>query len=136
MRNRLIFIAYLTLIFLLALYAFKRPQYNWDMLPYMAVAIGYQDNNPDFVHDTIYDIARHQLPAPAYNQLIDGGLEYRRKMTANAGEFHRQMPFYTVKPLYTWLVYFIYKLGVPLIQATILPSLIGYLLIGALLILW
>lgn len=136
MRNKLVLLPYLILIFLIALYAFKRPYYNWDMLPYMAVVIGYDHNDPNFVHDTVYDIIKKQLPVSAYNQLIDGGLEFRKRMAGNSNEFQMQMPFYAVKPLYTGIVYLVYKGGIPLIQATILPSFIGYFLIGSLLILW
>ena len=136
MRNKFFLILYLFFILLIALYAFKKPDYNWDMLAYMAVVIGYDHNDINFVHDTVYNIARQQLPASVYNQLTDTGNTYRKKMAENADEFHQQMPFYTVKPLYTRLVYFIYKGGVPLVPATLLPSFIGYLLIGWLLIFW
>jgi hypothetical protein len=136
MRNRLILLPYLILIFLIAFYGFRRPYYNWDMLPYMAVVIGYDHNAPNYVHDTVYDIIKKQLPDLAYNQLIDGGLEFRKRMAGNSNEFYKQMPFYMVKPLYTRIVYFIYKAGVPLIQATILPSFAGYFLMGFLLIFW
>jgi hypothetical protein len=136
MRNRLVLLAYLIFIFLIALYAFKRPYYNWDMLPYMAVVIGYDHKDPNFVHDTVYEIVKKQLPALTYNQLMDGGLEFRKSVAKNSNEFYAQMPFYSVKPLYTGMLYFFYKAGVPLIQATILPSFIAYVLIGFLLIFW
>jgi hypothetical protein len=102
----------------------------------MAVVIGYDHNDPNFVHDTVYDIIKKQLPASVYNQLQDGGLEFRKRMAGNSKEFQMQMPFYAVKPLYTGIVYLVYKAGIPLIQATIVPSFIGYFLIGFLLILW
>jgi hypothetical protein len=41
-----------------------------------------------------------------------------------------------VKPLYTGLVYLGYKARIPLIQATLVPSFITYLLIGLLLFYW
>src|SRR5579863_6561366 len=136
MRNRILFSLYLISIFLAGFYAFKRPYYNWDMLGYMAVVLGYENNDAAFVHSTVYGIAKQQLPFAAYNQLIDGGLEFRKRVAANSNEFYKQMPFYAVKPLYTGLVFLFYKAGCPLIQATILPSLIGYFLIGVLLVYW
>jgi hypothetical protein len=136
MRNRILLSLYLISIFLAGLYAFKKPYYNWDMVAYMAVVIGYDHPNPNYVHDTVYAIVKQQIPGSIYSQLIDGGIEFRKRMAENPNEFYRQMTFYAVKPLYTRFIYFIYKTGVPLIQATILPSLIGYLLIGFLLIFW
>jgi hypothetical protein len=61
MRNKLILVLYFIFIFFIASYAFKRPSYNWDMLAYMAVVIGYDHNDPNFVHDTVYDIAHRQF---------------------------------------------------------------------------
>lgn len=136
MRNTIWLSLYLISIFLAGLYAFKRPYYNWDMIAYMAVVVGYDHPDPNYVHDTVYDIAKQQIPGSTYRLLIDGGIEFRKRMVENSNEFYRQMPFYTVKPLYTRFIYLIYKTGVPLIQATVLPSLIGYLLIGILLIRW
>jgi hypothetical protein len=136
MRNKILLSLYLMAIFFAGLYAFKKPLYNWDMIAYMAVVIGYDHPYPNYVHDTVYTIVKQQVPGQIASQLTDGGIEYRQRMAEYPGEFYRQMPFYTVKPLYTRFIYFLYKVGVPLIQATLLPSLFGYLLLGLLLIFW
>jgi hypothetical protein len=135
-KNRLALYLYVIIILLFALFAAKRPLYNWDTLAYMAVALHYDHHSTAFVHDTIYAIAKQQMPSASYNELTDGGLEYRKTMAGNALAFDQQMPFYTVKPLYTGLVYILYKVGVPLLEATVLPSLIFYVLIGILLMIW
>ena len=136
MKNGLVLCCYFILIFLTGRISIKRPEYNWDMLAYMAVVLGYDNSDSNFVHNSVYKIAKDQLPAETYNQLIDGGLEYRKNMAQNSSEFYQQMPFYAVKPLYTRLIYFMYKAGVPLIAATVVPSFIGYFLIAFLLIIW
>ncbi|HEX4850527.1 MAG TPA: hypothetical protein VFV08_06955, partial [Puia sp.] len=51
-------------------------------------------------------------------------------------EFYKELPFYAVKPLYTFTAFSFYKLGVPLIQCTVLPSTICFLFIGVFLLLW
>ena len=134
--KRLLLFVYLLFILLVALYTFRRPGYNWDMLPYMAIVLQYDHHDAHFAHDTVYRLIKEQLPASAYGLLIDGGLPYRRTMAENAAEFSRQMPFYSVKPLYTGGVYLLYKLGVPLIRATVFPATLSYFLIGLLLIFW
>ena len=136
MRNKLFISLYLVFIILIALYALKKPEYNWDMLAYMSVVVGYDHSDVTFVHDTVYNIAKQQLPASTYSQLTDAGIPYRKRMAENADQFHQQMPFYTVKPLYTGLVYLFYKAGFPLIRASLLPSFLGYVLTGWLLIFW
>ncbi|HEV3411502.1 MAG TPA: hypothetical protein VG101_03445 [Puia sp.] len=106
------------------------------MLAYMAVVLGYDHSDSNFVHNSVYKIAKDQLSPETYDQLTDGGLEFRKRMAENSSEFYQQMPFYSVKPLYTRLIYFMYKAGVPLIPATLVPSFIGYILIAFLLIIW
>ncbi len=106
------------------------------MLAYMAVVFSYDHTRPDLIQDTVYHIARQKLSAPVYAQLADGGLDFRRRMAGNPVEFQNQLVFYVIKPLYTRMVYYLYKAGVPIIPATVLPSLIFYVLIGVLLVFW
>ena len=136
MKNKILLFLYVTAIFLAGLYALKKPLYNWDMMAYMAIVVGYDHPDPNQIHDTVYHIVKQQLPAEVSSQLTDGGIEFRKRMAENSNEFYRQMPFYSVKPLYTGLIYIFYKTGIPLIEATVLPSFMGYLLIGLLLIFW
>jgi hypothetical protein len=136
MRNKIIFFFYLIFVLLVSLYGLKKDSYNWDILGYMAVVIGYDHHDPVFVHDTVYQIAKDQLPASIYGQLVDGGIEFRRRVAASSNEFDQQLPFYSVKPLYTRMVYLFYKLGIPLIASIHLPSLFSFFLMGFLLLFW
>lgn len=136
LRNRIFLFLYFIFIFFVGIYAFKRPLYNWDMLAYIGIVISYDHNDPGFVHDTVYHIAKLQLPPAVYGQLADGGLDFRRKMAENPVEFQGKLSSYAVKPLYSRMVYYLYRAGVPIIPATILPSVISYLLIAVLLVFW
>jgi hypothetical protein len=136
MRNKGAYFLYLVIIFLIAIYGFKKPNYNWDLLAYMAVVLNHDHQDPIWVHDSVYTIAKKQLPAAPYGQLVDGGLDFRKKLATDPLAFYQQMPFYAVKPLYTEMIYVFYKTGIPLVQASLLPSLIGFLLIGVLLLFW
>lgn len=106
------------------------------MLPYMAVVLSYDHVGPATAHDSVYHQLQRQLPGSVYAQLTDGGLPYRRKMAESATAFSNQMPYYLVKPLYTWSAYACYKSGVSLLGATVLPSALCYFLIGLLLLIW
>jgi hypothetical protein len=117
-------------------YAFKRPYNNWDMLAYAGVVIGYDHNNPEYVHDTVYKIAKDQLPETTLHQLVNGAGDFRKRMAGNSQDFNDQMPYYLVKPLYTGLIYLLFKSGLPLLRAILLPSFIFYVLIGILLLFW
>ncbi|HUZ61623.1 MAG TPA: hypothetical protein VMU83_22795 [Hanamia sp.] len=135
LKNIFLFI-YVVCIMLFALHAFKRQEYNWDMLPYMSIILSYDNNNLNFVHDTIYKIIKEQASVANYKLLTDGGLKMRKLSAENASYFKQQLPFYTVKPLYTKLAYFLYKAGIPLTEATVLLSVISYFFIGLFIFYW
>jgi hypothetical protein len=125
---------YVILIGLMALFSFRRPEYNWDMLPYMAVILRMEDPDPKRVHQLTYETARKELPEQAYALLI--GSEKRKMYSKEPAVFYDQLPFYVVKPLYTGLVYLFHKSGVALSLATVLPSILSYLLMGLLVLKW
>jgi len=127
---------YFVCILLVGFYAYKKPYYNWGALPYMAVVLSYDNDDPKFIHDTIYQIARQKIPSETYNQIADTSMNYKKRMLQNENDFYNLLPFYVVKPLYTGLIYLFYKSGISLLKATVLPSVVAYVLIGLLLLIW
>jgi hypothetical protein len=134
--NLLLNIFYFISIISIGVYAFEKPYYNWDALPYMGVALSYEHDNAKFIHDTVYAIAKEQIPYATYKQITDTSMDYKKRMLQNENDFYQLLPLYVVKPLYTGMVYLFYKSKVPLLKATILPSVIAFVLIGCLLFLW
>lgn len=134
--NVLVFILYVLCILPACIFAFKKPQYNWDMLPYMAIVIKMDHSNINNIHAITYQTAKANIPIAAYRSLTDSSNAYRKEMFQNPVSFYEQLPFYTIKPLYTGFVYILYKCGLALTQATVLPSIIGYLLSSLLLFFW
>jgi hypothetical protein len=120
----------------IAIYCFKRPYHNWDMLAYMGVVVKMDHSDINQIHQLVYQQAKADVPAEEFVQLIDPHTAYRNNMSQNSVDFYQQLPFYTVKPLYTGFIFLLHKIGFPLASATVLPSIIGYLLIGLLLFLW
>lgn len=128
---------YSALMLLVSIYSFKKAEYNWDMLPYMAVILQH-DGNTDFekIHREVYTIAKQSVQEPVFSKLTDSTSEYRRSVFANAAAFNQQLPFYVVKPLYTRLCYLFYECGIPLPGSTVLPSAISFFLISLLIFSW
>ncbi len=118
------------------LYSFEKPLYNWDMLAYMAIVEGAENSDPVVIHNKVYDEARRHVPADAYARLVDTLHPVRKQMLTDAAAFNKQLVYYTVKPLYTGLVYVFYKAGISLTAATVLPSVIAYFFTGVLLFYW
>ena len=130
----LIYFCFLACLLPIAIYAYKHPSYNWDMLAYMALVVQIEKRDINEVHKITYDNARQNLPASEYDKLISGDL--RKSRLENPSEFNRILPLYAVKPCYIWLSYAFYKAGFSLPLATVIPSVIAYLLIGLLVFHW
>lgn len=136
MKNNLLRVTYFLCIVVAAFYCFKRPLYNWDLLPYSALILkmdGY-DSNKAFA--SAYQSASDNLPPGPYHLLTDSTNAYRYELSNSVNAFNEQLPFYVVKPLYTSLAYVAYKAGFSLPQSTLIPSFISYLLIGLLFFRW
>ncbi len=132
----LVFAVYFFCICLAAWHSFKKPEYNWDMLAYMALAVKMEHKDAETIHNITYKSARENIPAGSYQLLTDSSNRYRKKMSENAVDFYRQLPFYIVKPLYSGLVYIFYKAGFSLPASTVLPSVFAYLFTAVLLWHW
>lgn len=119
---------------LLGVYWAKNPAYNWDMLGYIAVALVDAGTPTSKIHDMTY-ASMNSIPKRARDALIeDGG--YRSHVARDAERFMDELPFYSVKPLYPWLISLLYRAGAQLPMATVIVSAISYALIPILLFLW
>ena len=131
------FYVYAALMLLISIYSFKKAEYNWDMLPYMAVILQHDGNNDiEKIHSQVYTIAKHSVSEQVFSKLIDPGSPYRKSVFTNPAAFSQQLPFYVVKPLYTRLCYLFYKCGLSLPKATAFPSAISFFLISLLVYSW
>ncbi|HEX6334152.1 MAG TPA: hypothetical protein VFZ78_07985 [Flavisolibacter sp.] len=117
-----------------AIYVYRHPSNNWDMLPYMAILLRMDGLDGRELHQQTYDAARQNIPGADFNNLVASG--HREKFAKDSTLFDRILPFYLVKPLYTGFSYACYKLGATLPFSTLLPSIAAYLLTGILFFYW
>lgn len=127
---------YVVIISMVVARAFRKPEYNWDMLAYIAVVISGNQQDIAGIHRETYQAARDQTPPAAFQQLVNPANSYRLNMFHNDTAFYRQLPFYVVKPLYTALVYLGNQAGFSLPASTVVPSVIAYFGIAILLFFW
>lgn len=142
MRNKkrfFLLITYPLLLILLlpvAFYTYKNPDYNFDMIGYMALIIKIdQKVSVEEIHKTTYSELRRSLPADEYKRLTETP-PHRKKFESNYSEFEEILPNYIVKPLYLWACWLFYKTGVSLVTSTVLPSIISFLFLGLFLFHW
>jgi hypothetical protein len=119
-----------------AVFFYKHPAYNWDMLGYMAVIVrmdGVKDIND--IHRITYESAKKDVPPGDYRKLVENP-PHRVRFANDPSYFKEILPIHVVKPLYVWSAYLFYKIGFSLPLATVIPSIIAYILIGLLLFHW
>jgi hypothetical protein len=134
MHNRtILFSLYLILLLGMSWGVYQKPLHNWDSIAYSAIVLQY--NQAGNVHMQVYQAAKQQLQAADY-ELLASGNSQRKLWATNAAAFNRLMPFYIIKPLYTRLAWLFYLCGLPLFKATVMPSVLAYILTGILLFVW
>lgn len=117
-----------------------KPAYNWDILPYMALALSHTVDNKDSVHSKVYNIIKEGQQRGEVTNGTFGNftqrIPYRVQCYENADKFNGQLFYYRTKPFYNLFVYGLYTVGVPLIQATVIPSVVACFFILLVLYAW
>ena len=54
------------------------PVYNWDMVCYVALALGYGEDDPEELHAKTYETLQRECPPAVYQELIRGGVRSKR----------------------------------------------------------
>ena len=70
----LIYFCFFACLLPIAIFAYKHPSYNWDMLAYMALVVEIENGDINEVHKITYDNARQNIPVKEYDKLIAGDL--------------------------------------------------------------
>lgn len=130
--KRTIVLAILAILVTVTVLVVRRPYYNWDMFPYMAIAIGQESVPFDSTHREVYRIARATLP-PADFEAISAR---QPDLMNDAAAFEGILKYYTIKPGYNLIVAGFCALGINPVTATALPSAVSYFLLGCLVLFW
>jgi hypothetical protein len=129
--KRIIIAIYFLLILGLAIYKYIKPYYSYDLIPYTASTISLEQSNKELIHKETYKTVKDALPGDVFKGLISG--EFGEKMYTDSISFNQTLNFYKVKPLYIFLIFGIYKLGLGIVETINLISVISYLGIATLL---
>lgn len=107
------------------------PVRNWDMMGYIGCIIASDTADPTEIHDRMLA----EIKPVVWPALYD---EYSQKnpLSADAGNFYRQLPFYRIKPLYVAAVKLTNSLGAGLAASTWYVSTFSYIVMAAALAWW
>ena len=124
----------------------QRPLYNWEMIPYVAIALLDAGQPADTLREKTYDIVKKSTPIERHEFLLGGsnynkdtyirGADYRYMVARDLKIFADQLPFYTVKPVYPALMSLFVRAGVNPVTATMIISGAAYAAICFLLYVW
>ncbi len=112
------------------------PFYNWDVLPYVAIAKSYSLGSMADVHRETYALAESRVPPNIYRRLLLDDPPYRLALARDPDLFAQVLPFYRVKPLYPFLLHVLDRAGVDPVRAGVAVSQLSYLAIAVVLGWW
>jgi hypothetical protein len=121
---------YAVFCLLLIIGSFARPLYDWDLLPYVAIAIEDRHaTNPAELHRATYDLVRSRVKDDQWRALV-GGNTYRVEQAENAESFQSQLGMYRIKLGYKWALQAVSRWVDPVI-ATVVVSVASAVAIAA-----
>ena len=106
----------------------RKPYYNWDMFPYMAIALSDQSVPFSATHELVYSQAQSQMPAGDFKAVSERQILLKNDPQA----FFAILKYFEIKPGYNLTVKLLHRLGLSVLSATYAPSIVGYFLIGCL----
>lgn len=128
-KNIVSFVVYFLIVLFISIVSIHKPDYNWDILPYVASVYSLESTDTNSIHKNTYEIVKSTLPEQAYLLLVSNN-KYREEMHQCSKCFYQQLPFYKIRPLYVALIYILYKLGINIIVSSFVISSISCLLIS------
>ena len=96
------------------------PLYNWDMIGYIAVAKSFENQDVKSLHLFTYDKLRQSVPSKKYEAMVQDS--YGLAINTDLSAFNEQIPLYKIRPIYTGLIYLLYRIGVDIVFATYIIS--------------
>ncbi|PSJ60046.1 hypothetical protein [Kumtagia ephedrae] len=118
----------------IALYGVIKPDYNWDMVAYVATALEDRYQDPAELHAATWAVISEGARESQLYE-IQYGNPYNKHQWENPADFQSQLSMYRVKVGYIWLMRLMEPV-VGLANASILLSVIPSLLVGALALYW
>jgi hypothetical protein len=128
-------IAYATMVGVTVRTASLDTDWNFDAVPYVAVAFSLSDRDPESVHRNVYDELRAAVPDSAF-QALTAGSEYRKALHSSPVALATQRSLYVNKPAYVAAIAALHGLGINGFRATRIISVGAFAALAIIVLLW
>ena len=108
-------------------YTLSKPLYNFDMIAYVGSVKNFETDNKQAIHDFAYTEISRSIDSESFNRLTTSS-KYRQIVYEDAESFSQILPWYQIRPMYTGLLYVLYKAGINIVFASHLISAVAVLL--------
>ncbi len=128
------FILFTVFLIAIAAVGLKKPEYNWDMAPYIAAAIQTDGENAATLHKKTWGmIESHASENQVYK--LQAGNPYNLHLYQNPDDFVSMLPMYEVKIAYIASIKALGKFVGP-VDATVWISVISAMALGLVCLMW
>lgn len=127
-----LFIIYFILLLLNSVFIFRNPWVDWDIVSYIGNVKYVENQNIEVIHKETYKELREYLDEKRYD-IIKWANQYRKDVFNEPEAFYDIMPFYNIKFIYIYSIYYISKLGLTIIQSVLALSVLSYIVFSSIL---
>lgn len=132
LRKILLFVSFFILLIINSVFIFRNPWFDWDIVSYIWNVKYIENKDKEEVHTETYEELKEYLDAWRYKIILQAN-KYRKEVYKETESFFDIMPFYNIKFIYVWTIYFFTKLWLWTINAILAVSIISYLIFNSLL---
>lgn len=115
---------------------FEQREYGWDMPGYLgSYYLVEHPNNNLSIQENVYSAIKSEAPKAQYDKMVgfhEKG-NWNDWISKNEAAFNLQIPYYSIKVFYVFLIFCFHKIGFSLPIAAFLPDMISFFIFGFLL---
>lgn len=131
---------YLFLLFAISILLFysnyQQREYGWDMPGYLGsyYLVENPTNNLE-IQENVYSLIKSEAPKFQYDKMVGFYQKgnWNDWISKNGAAFNLQIPYYSIKVFYVFLIFCFHKVGFSLPIAAFLPNIISFFIFGFLL---
>jgi len=115
---------------------FQQREYGWDMPGYIGSYLLAENSvAKEQIREKVYSVIKSEAPAFQYDKMVGFHQEgsWNDYISKNSEAFNLQIPYYSIKVFYVFLIFCFHHLGFSLPTAVFLPNIVSFFIFSFLL---